>query len=104
MPYSISGIQGAWSHTFGFSGAITPENPNIYSIRSASSGCKADSRAVRGFPSAAAGYSTTLRASALLTRRQAERAFGLITAIPKAIRLSLRRGQDDDCGAAAGRK
>ena len=47
---------------FGFSGAITPEKPNIYLTRPASSGSKADCRAVRGFPLAAAGYSTTLRA------------------------------------------
>src|SRR6266567_2029558 len=37
MPYSIPGIQDARAPTFGFSGAITPENPNIYSIGLASS-------------------------------------------------------------------
>src|SRR5258708_18253947 len=47
---------------FGFSGAITPGKPNIYLTRPASSGGKADCRAARGFPLAAARYSTTLRA------------------------------------------
>src|SRR6266567_5543146 len=78
MSYSISGIQGAWSHTFGFPGAITPGNPNIYLTRPASSGSKADCRAVRGFPLAAAGYSTTLRAcgtpqSQVISRRPQSR-------------------------------
>src|SRR6266567_2851852 len=55
MPYSIPGIRGASWHMFGFSGAITPENPNVCSIRLASSRCTADSRAVRGFPSVPPG-------------------------------------------------
>src|SRR5258707_6025800 len=52
MSHSIPGIQGARSHMFGFSGAITPENPNIYSIKAAFGGCKADSRAFNHTPCA----------------------------------------------------
>ena len=70
MPYSISGIQGARSHMFGFSGVTTPENPNIYLI-APFDGCEADCEVVRQDPLSLGAYCPICRISPRSTRHAA---------------------------------